>query len=225
MVCQDSAGRRAPSSYLPLYLVTDTALCSPRSVPDVVALAVGGGATCVQVRDKAAGGRALVELLVAVADAVDGRVPVLVDDRVDVYLAARARGARVDGVHVGQSDLPADLVRQIVGPHAVVGLSAATPEEFRRAAALPPGTVDYLGVGAVYATSTKPDHPVPLGLEGFAALLASAPLPSVAIGGLSAVDAAELRRAGAAGMAVVSAVCAAADPAAAARDLIGAWNA
>jgi thiamine-phosphate pyrophosphorylase len=216
--------RTAPADYLPLYLVTDTALCSPRSVPDVVASAVEGGATCVQVRDKHAGGRDLLELLVAVAAAVGGRVPVLVDDRVDVFLAARARGARVDGVHIGQSDLPAALVRAMVGPGAVVGLSAATPEQFRAAACLPAGTVDYLGVGAVHATATKPDHPAPLGIDGFAALMASAPLPCVAIGGITAVDAQPLRRAGAAGIAVVSALCAAADPRQAARGLLEAWH-
>lgn len=216
--------RPDPAAYLPLYLVTDTALCAPRTVPDVVAAAVAGGATCVQVRDKHAGGRDLVELLAAVADAVAGRVPVLVDDRVDVYLAARERGAEVHGVHVGQSDLPPDLVRRIVGPDAVVGLSAATADQFAVAHALPAGTVDYLGVGAVHATSTKPDHPAPLGVDGLAALAGTAHLPCVAIGGITAVDAAPLRRAGAAGIAVVSAVCAAPDPAGAAGILLEAWN-
>ncbi|MCU1632984.1 MAG: thiamine-phosphate diphosphorylase [Micrococcaceae bacterium] len=217
-------GRPDPSSYLPLYLVTDTALCSPRSVPEVVGAAISGGVTCVQVRDKQAGGRELVDLLVAVAAAVDGRVPVLVDDRVDVFLAARARGAQVHGVHVGQSDIPAALVREIVGVDAVVGLSAATPEQFAASAALAAGTVDYLGVGAVHATSTKPDHPAPLGIDGFAHLVATAHLPCVAIGGISGTDAAPLRRAGAAGIAVVSAICAAPTPAGAARALLTAWN-
>lgn len=216
--------RPNPHSYLPLYLVTDTALCAPRTVPDVVAAAVRGGVTCVQVRDKHAGGRALLDLLTAVAAAVDGRVPVLIDDRVDVYLAAREQGAKVDGVHVGQSDLPADVVRRIVGSDAVVGLSAATPEEFARAHALPTGTVDYLGVGAVHATMTKPDHPAPLGVSGFGALAAGATLPCVAIGGIGRVDASSLRSAGAAGIAVVSAICASPDPRGAAQGLLGAWN-
>lgn len=224
MVAQDGSARQSPASYLPLYLVTDTVLCSPRSVPDLVALAVEGGVTCVQVRDKRAGSRDLLDLLVAVAAAVDGRVPVLVDDRVDVYLAALAGGARVHGVHVGQSDLPADLVRTMVGPDAVVGLSAATPGQFGAAADLPAGTVDYLGVGAVHATTTKPDHPAPLGVDGFAGLMTSAPLPCVAIGGITADDAAPLRRAGAAGIAVVSALCTAVDPSASARDLLRAWQ-
>lgn len=216
--------RPDPLSYLPLYLVTDTALCAPRTVPDVVAAAVAGGVTCVQVRDKHAGGRALLDLLTAVAVAVDGRVPVLIDDRVDVYLAARAQGAGIDGVHIGQSDLPADVVRRIVGPDAVVGLSAATAEELARAHALPPGTVDYLGVGAVHATATKPDHPAPLGVDGFAALVPDTGLPCVAIGGISRADVGPLRRAGATGVALVSAICASPDPRGAAQELLGAWN-
>ncbi|MHA7286213.1 thiamine phosphate synthase [Arthrobacter sp. MDT3-44] len=216
--------RPDPASYLPLYLVTDTELCAPRAVADVVAAAVAGGATCVQVRDKHAGGRDLLALLAAVAGAVAGRVPVLVDDRVDVYLAAREQGAQVHGVHVGQSDLPPDLVRRIVGPDAVVGLSAATADQFAVAHALPAGTVDYLGVGAVHATATKPDHPTPLGVDGFAALAGTARLPCVAIGGVTAADASPLRQGGAAGMAVVSAICAAPDPARAAGLLLEAWE-
>lgn len=216
--------RRDPAAYLPLYLVTDTALCAPRSVADVVATAIEGGVTCVQVRDKHASGRALLGLLTAVAAAADGRVPVLVDDRVDVFLAARESGARVDGVHVGQSDLPADLVRRIVGEDAVVGLSAATAGELAAAHALPRGTVDYLGVGAVHATATKPDHPAPLGVEGFAMLARASVLPCVAIGGISRADSGPLRQAGAAGTAVVSAICAASDPRDAAAALLRAWN-
>lgn len=217
--------RPDPAEYLPLYLVTDTALCAPRSVADVVAAALAGGATCVQVRDKHASGRALLGLLTAVAAAVDGRVPVLIDDRADIYLAASEQGAKVDGVHVGQSDLPAELVRRIVGRDAVVGLSAAGTEELAAAHALPAGTVDYLGVGAVHATATKPDHPSPLGVDGFAALARMATLPCVAIGGITAADAGPLRRVGAAGIAVVSGICAAPDPAGAAAALLGAWSA
>lgn len=212
------------ASYLPLYLVTDTALCAPRTVARVADAAVAGGATCVQVRDKQATGRDLLGLVVAVAAAVGDRVPVLVDDRVDVYLAARESGARVHGVHVGQSDLPPDLVRHIVGPDAIVGLSAATGEQLASACSLPAGTVDYLGVGAVHATPTKPDHPAPLGIDGFALVTAGVDLPCVAIGGITESDAAPLRRAGATGIAVVSAICSAPDPTGAAAALLRAWT-
>lgn len=221
-----------PENYLPLYLVTDTAQCGTRGLPAVVAAAIEGGVSCVQLRDKQASARGLLALLLAVAGAVDGRVPLLVNDRVDVFLAARhylgggARisGARVDGVHVGQSDLPAESVRALVGPDAIVGLSASTPAELAAAAALPPGTVDYFGVGAVHPTTTKADHPDPLGVTGFARFAAASPLPCVAIGGVKEADAAALKSAGAAGIAVVSAICAAPDPAAAARTLAKAWH-
>ncbi|GAA1735671.1 thiamine phosphate synthase [Isoptericola hypogeus] len=224
----------APSQFgldLRTYLVTDTALCGDRGVADVVLAALAGGVTTVQVRDKAASGRDLLALVDAVARAVAGRATVLVDDRVDVFLAARAAGAPVQGVHVGQRDLPAAAVRQLVGPvnpdgtRTVVGLSASTAAELAAAHALPAGTVDYLGVGAVRPTTTKPDHPAPLGVDGFAAVAGATTLPCVAIGGVTADLVGPLRRAGAAGAAVVSAVCAASDPAAAAADLAGAWEA
>lgn len=216
--------RRDPATYLPLYLVTDTRLCGDRGTAAVVAEAVAGGVTCVQVRDKDAPARDLLALLTSVAEAAAGRVPVLLNDRVDVYLAARAAGAAVDGVHIGQSDLPPQLVRRLAGGDAIIGLSAASSAELREAAGFAAGTVDYLGVGAIHPTSTKPDHPRPLGVAGFAAAAAAAPLPCVAIGGISAADVPGLKAAGAAGVAVVSAICAAADPAAAARELAAQWS-
>lgn len=201
---------------LTLYLVTDSRLSGPRGVLDVVTAAVAGGVTCVQVRDKDASGRALLELVTAVADRVGDRVPVLVNDRVDVYLAARDVGVAVAGVHVGQQDLPVTAVRRLIGPDAVLGLSAATTDELDAVAAQPDGTVDYLGIGAVHATATKPDAPAPLGVDGFARAVAhvldGSGLPAVAIGGVGPEDAAALRGAGATGIAVVSAICAAPDP-------------
>jgi thiamine-phosphate pyrophosphorylase len=216
---------RLDPAALSLHLVTDTALSAPRAVPDVVAAAVRGGATMVQVREKDAPVRELVALLTAVAERVGREVPVLVDDRADVYLAARAAGAPVAGVHVGQSDLPVALAREICGPHAVLGHSAATAEELDAAAALPAGTVDYLGVGAVRATRTKPDHPEPLGVEGFARAAARTALPCLAIGGVRVEDAPGLRAAGAAGLAVISGICADPDPAAAAARYLRAFAA
>lgn len=216
--------RPDPKHYLPLYLVTDTLLCGERPVADVAAAAVSGGATCVQVRNKTASSRELLAQLTAVADAVGSMVPVLVDDRVDVFLAARAAGSPVSGVHIGQSDLPAGLVRSMVGPNAIVGLSAGTTADMRAAEELPVGTVDYLGVGPVHATATKPDHPQPLDIEGIARLVAASTLPCVGIGGIKYDDAGPLRAAGAAGIAVVSVICAAEDPQMAAAHLLQAWN-
>ncbi|ROS29375.1 thiamine-phosphate pyrophosphorylase [Rathayibacter sp. PhB127] len=209
---------------LSLQLVTDTRLCGPRGVPAVVAAAVAGGVRVVQVRDHEATAAELVALTCAVAAVLDERTTLLVDDRVDVVLAARLAGARVDGVHVGQSDLPVLAARSILGVGAVIGLTANTPAHLAAAHALPGGTVDYLGVGVIRATATKPDHPVPLGIDGFAALAAATPLPCVAIGGVTADDAAALRRAGATGLAIVSAICAADDPESAAHAFRAEWD-
>jgi thiamine-phosphate pyrophosphorylase len=198
-----------------LYLVTDTALCGARGVPAVVDQALGGGMTVVQVRDLHASARDLVALTRAVLTVVHGRVPVLVNDRVDVAVAAGA-----DGVHVGQSDLDPASVRAIA-PNLLVGLSVSTVAEAVAAQSLP---VDYLGAGPVFATPTKPDAAAATGLDGLAAICAASSLPVVAIGGLYAQHCADVRRAGAAGVCVVSAVCAADDPRSAAAGLAAAWS-
>ncbi|MBF4461980.1 MULTISPECIES: thiamine phosphate synthase [unclassified Rathayibacter] len=209
---------------LSLYLVTDTAQCGARGVPAVVAAAVAGGVSTVQVRDHAASAAELVALTCAVAAVLDERTTLLVDDRVDVVLAARLSGARVDGAHLGQSDLPVLAAREILGRDSVLGLTANTPAHLDAVHALPPGTVDYLGIGVIRPTATKADHPAPVGHDGFAALAAATTLPCVAIGGIGVADAARLRAAGAAGLAVVSALCTAEDPAAIARRFRTEWD-
>lgn len=215
-------GRSRPD--LTLHLVTDTALCGDRGVVETVRRAVAGGVTCVQVRDKTADPADRLALLVAVADAVGERVTVLVDDDVETAHTARLGGAAVHGVHVGQKDRPALDARRLLGPDAVVGLTAHLPEHLAEAAALPPGTLDYLGVGAVAATSTKPDAPEVLGVDGFARVAAAAAYPCVAIGGVGPGLVAPLRAAGAAGVAVVSAICAAPDPEQVSRALREEWD-
>lgn len=207
-----------------IYLVTDTAQCGARGVTETVRAAVAGGIRTVQIREKHAPAADFYALVLAVADAVGDQALLLVDDRVDIYLAARAAGAAVHGVHVGQSDLPAAAVRQLVGPDAVVGLTANTAGHLAALRTLPADTVDYLGAGVIRPTNTKPDHPAPLGIGGFRAFTAASPLPCVAIGGIHAADVAPLRAAGASGVAVVSAVCAATDPHRAAGELVAAWN-
>jgi len=209
---------------LTLHLVTDQRLPFAR-LRDIVDDAVTAGVTVVQLRDKTATGAELFARTLELADVVAGRCAFVVDDRLDVVLAARQHGARVDGIHLGQSDLPVDAARALLGPDALVGWTANTPEHLAAAAALPAGTIDYLGVGVIRATATKPDHPRPLGVDGFAGLAASTALPCVAIGGIDVDDVAPLRSAGAAGVAVVSAVCAAGDPGAVVRELRSAWEA
>lgn len=209
---------------LSLYLVTDPQLCGRRGVIETVRQAVAGGVTIVQLRDKDASDEMIIDQLVALSEVIAGRALLVVDDRVDAVLEARRRGARVDGVHVGQTDLPVAEARRRLGPDALIGLTANTPEHLEAVRALPAGTVDYVGIGVIHPTTTKPNHPPALGAAGFAALAAASPVPAVAIGGIGLDDVAALRAAGAVGVAVVSAICAADDARAAAHELRRRWT-
>ncbi|HYH24747.1 MAG TPA: thiamine phosphate synthase [Blastococcus sp.] len=202
-----------------LYLVTDTELCRPRPVADVVRAAVAGGVTAVQVRDKRASRRELLALTRAVQAAVADRpdVPVVVNDAVDVALLAGA-----DGVHVGQEDLPAVEVRALLGGDRLIGLSVESAADLSAVLRLPPGTVDVVGLSPVWATPTKPEAGPGLGLDTVRELAEAARaggLRSVAIGGIDVARAASVAATGVDGVCVVSAVCAAADPGAAAARL------
>lgn len=207
---------------LALYLVTDAVIATRAGhrLPDLVAAAVAGGVTAVQVREKHAPARAFLDTVLAVAAATPPHVPVIVNDRVDVYLAARAAGAAVSGVHLGQSDLPASIARTLIGPDGIIGVSVSTDAEMREASA----HADYIGVGPYRATSTKPDAAHPLGARTTGRLAGASTLPVVAIGGIGATDARVLRAAGVSGIAVVSAICGAVDPSAAAAALRSAWE-
>ncbi len=199
---------------LSVYLVTDTAQCGTVGVPAVAAAAAAGGVRVVQVRDKEAGDRELFMLVRAVQAAVAGTgVAVLVNDRVGVAVAAHA-----DGVHIGQGDLDPVAARALLGPDRLLGLSCSTAEEVTAVAGLPAATVDYLGFGPVHPTGTKQTGPA-LGVAATGDLCKLTALPSVAIGGLDASTAAAVIAAGAGGVAVVSAICRAADPGGAARGL------
>lgn len=209
---------------LGLYVITDRDLCGARGVAETVRRAVRGGARIVQLREKKAGFDDQLRQVEELAEAIDGRARLIVNDRLDVAIAARDRGIPVDGVHLGQEDARALTSRQALGRHAIVGLTANTSAHLAAVSQLPAGTVDYLGVGVIRPTTTKPDHPPALGVDGFAELVASTQIPCVAIGGITLTDVAPLKRAGAAGIAVVSAVCAAADPESAARTLTREWE-
>jgi thiamine-phosphate pyrophosphorylase len=194
-----------------LYLVTDPELARGRPLTEIVAAAVRGGVTLVQLRDKHAGGRALLEQALALKAVLDPLgVPLLVNDRADVAYAAGV------GCHVGQSDLPAEAVREMLGPDAIVGISI---DEAAQARMVDPGMVDYVAYGPFAATATKADAGDPVGEEGLAAAGKLTRLPLVAIGGIDAGNVAAAVRAGADGIAVVSAIMATADPERASREL------
>jgi thiamine-phosphate pyrophosphorylase len=194
-----------PAARYGVYLVTDQGLCLGRELLEVICAAVAGGAGVVQLREKNLSTRAFVALAVAVKERLAPLcVPLLINDRLDVALAADA-----DGVHVGQDDMPAGLARQLLGPDKLLGLSVHTPEE---ALTAEDADVDYLGVGPIFATKTKPDAKAPIGLAGLARIRAATGRPLVGIGGIGPENAAGVIRAGAAGVAVVSAICSAASP-------------
>jgi thiamine-phosphate pyrophosphorylase len=201
---------------LALTLVTDAVACGERDLADVVRAALRGGVTCVQLREKDLPARAFLAracLLKEVLAEASQPVPLIINDRLDVALASGA-----DGVHVGQTDMPPALIRRHM-PHAIIGLSVSSLADVQavRGQSLP---VDYLGVSPIFSTPTKPDAAAPVGLHGLAAIRAQSPLPLVAIGGIGAANAAAVLDAGADGLAVVSAICSAADPEAAARGLM-----
>ncbi len=197
---------------LSVYVITDRRLAEDRSILDVVRAAIRGGATVIQLREKEATTREMVELGQALLQITrEAGVPLIVNDRVDVALAIDA-----DGVHVGQDDMPAAIARRLIGPDKILGVSAETVEE---ALAAQRDGADYLGVGDIYGTTTKPDAGPPIGLEGLRRIVEAVTIPCVGIGGITPENAAAVVKAGAAGVAVVSAVMAAPDPEEATRRL------
>ena len=208
-----SAQRSEQESVDPtLYLVTDPTMGGDRSLVDSVAAAVSGGVTLVQLRDKHAEGRELLEQARALKAVLDPlAVPLLINDRIDIALAAGAAGC-----HVGQTDLPVGEARALLGPDAILGVSM---DEVGQARAVDPEEVDYIAYGPFAGTATKGDAGPPIGAAGLAAIRPLSALPLVAIGGVTEDNLGEAVAAGADGIAVVSAIMAAADPAATSKRL------
>ena len=201
---------------LRLVVILDAEAPGGRDLADLASRAVAGGATMLQVRGKRLGAADLAALTRRIL-AVAGDVPVIVNDRFDVALATRAAGC-----HLGQDDFPIAEARMHAPAGFILGGSAGTPEEVARCAAQ---GANYVGIGPIHATPSKSDAGAAIGVEGFALVHAAAPsLPAVAIGAVTARDAAALRAAGAAGLAVISAVASAADPERAARELRTAFD-
>lgn len=207
-----------------IYLVTDPVQCAQYGLVQTISAAVDAGVTTVQVRDKTTPADELLDQLAQIADITKDNATLLVDDRLDVVATARQRGIAVDGIHLGQSDVLVSTARQRLGDDAVIGLSANTVAHLTGQGRQSLDVVDYLGIGAIRPTGTKSGATV-IGVDGFAQLGQYTDLPRVAIGGVERDDIAPLRAAGASGIAVVSAICAAPDPGQAAAELVAAWNA
>ncbi len=192
---------------LTLLAITDDLRDGQEGLVARAAAAVRGGATMVQLRLKDVDARVQVEVARALVAAISRAVPVLVNDRADIALAAGAAG-----VHVGADDLPVMAVRRIVPQGFLIGASVGSDAEVARAAG-----ADYVGIGPVFSTASKHDAGDAIGVDEFARLMRACALPAVAIGGIDASNAAAVIAAGAQGVAVIRAVLGATSPEAAAR--------
>lgn len=218
------------------YLVLGPENTLGRPVGDVVAQALDAGFTCIQVRSKVASAREIIALTDDAAQAIakagkTGQVALLIDDRLDCVLAAREQGIAVDGVHVGQSDIPVEVCRKLLGPDAIVGLSARCEEMLEYVKTADMSLVDYLGIGPLHETETKRDcgraadgSIITKSFEDLAALHAASPVPIVVGGGVKTADLPQLKATGVDGFFVVSAVCSVDDPHAAAKELVDTWQ-
>jgi thiamine-phosphate pyrophosphorylase len=200
-----------------LHILTDTVLQSRFSHMEITRLAIVGGADTIQYRQKSGSTREMIEIarnmkrLCSEAD-----VTFIVNDRLDVAIAAEA-----DGVHLGQEDFPIPMARELLGEGRIIGGSAATLDEARKC--LSEGA-DYVGFGPVYPTSSKDDAGPVSGIDTLKQVVEIIPVPIIAIGGVGAENIPDVMRAGARGIAVISAVCCQDDPEKATRSLYQALN-
>lgn len=196
-----------------VYLVTDRGLSRGRSTLEILQGAVRGGVTCVQLREKNCPIRDFIEQADSIKAYLRAHdIPLIINDRLDV---AQAVGA--DGVHLGQSDMPLNVAREILKDSMMIGISA---ESLGDAIEAEKGGADYIGVSPIYATPTKTDTAPPLGLEGLREIRNAVRIPLVGIGGLTKDNAGEVIKHGADGVAVVSAIVSADDPELATKELL-----
>ena len=194
-----------------LHLLTDTDLQTCFSHTDLTRLALAGGADTIQFRQKSGTTRDLIAIAKAIRDLTSPKgVPFIVNDRVDVAIAADA-----DGVHLGQDDFPVNVAREMLGPDRIIGVSVGSSEEAREGQT---NGADYVGFGPIYATGSKGDAGEPQSLDRRFGFVQSISLPVIAIGGIGQEKAESVIGAGAHGLAVISAICCQEDPEEATRD-------
>ena len=196
-----------------LHVLTETVLQDRYSHLELARLAIDGGADTIQYRQKAGTTREMIETVKGMQDLCrTAKVALIVNDRVDVAVAAGA-----DGVHLGQEDFPVRLARNLLGPDRIIGVSAGNPDEAFQGIS---DGADYVGFGPIYATGSKSDAGDPQGLEKLSDMASAFSTPVIAIGGIGIDTASEVVRAGAHGIAVISAVCCQENPEEAARKLM-----
>jgi thiamine-phosphate pyrophosphorylase len=218
------------------YLIIGPENTKGRPVTAIIKDAVEAGFTCVQIRSKVASAREMIQLTRQASEVIaqagkSEEVTLLVDDRLDVVLAARKQGIKVDGIHVGQSDIPADVCREYLGQDSIIGLSARTHEMIEYIETSDVSQIDYFGVGPLHETMTKPDcgldedgKVVTRSLEDISKIARISSIPVVVGGGVKLADIPSLAQTGVDGFFVVSAVTEADDPKQAASDLVTAWK-
>lgn len=201
---------------LRLYAIVDPEQSGGHALPELARMVAAGGATLIQLRDKKSDTRAMIALARAVKAALPGHVPLIINDNVDVAIEAGA-----DGVHLGQEDTNAGDARERLGPVPFIGLTVQTIEHARAA---PLAIIDYVGIGGVFATSSKSNPRPPIGIAGLRTIIdvfrhRIGNFPACAIAGITKDNAADVINAGADGVSVISALSKVPDPAAAAREL------
>ena len=218
------------------YFVVGPENTKGRPVVPIIQAAVEAGFTCLQIRSKTASARELIELIRQTADVIASasradKVALLVNDRLDVVLAARDHGVKVDGIHIGQSDVPVETCRKYLGDNAIIGLSAQTVDLFDYVKTTDVRQIDYFGAGPLRATPTKQDCDVDSdgkvltrSLDDIAKLAVISPVPVVVGGGVKLVDIPQLAKTGIGGFFVVSAVSEADDPKTEALKMVKAWQ-
>ena len=193
-----------PYSLSGLYIILDPSVCPARPLVDVLTTAAEAGASLFQYRNKTASMKdAYVEALALRQAAAKAGVLFIINDRCDLALAVDA-----DGVHLGQGDLPPDLAKKVMGPDKLIGISTHNPDQVREATA---GKPDYLGFGPIFKPGSKQGHDPVVGIEGLRAMRSLTSLPVFAIGGIQIDQAGEVMRAGANGVAIISAILKAPD--------------
>ena len=193
-----------PHSLSGLYIILDPSVCPAHPLVEVLTTAAEAGASLFQYRNKTASMKeAYVEALALRQAAAKAGVLFIVNDRCDLALAVDA-----DGVHLGQGDLPLDLAKKVMGPDKLIGISTHNPDQVREATA---GKPDYLGFGPIFKPGSKQGHDPVVGLEGLRAMRSLTSLPVFAIGGIQIDQAGEVMRAGANGVAIISAILKAPD--------------
>lgn len=222
---------------LSAYLVLGPENTLGRPVEDILRQAVEAGFRFLQIRSKTASAKELIHLTAKAADVLkelgkEEEVSLVVNDRLDVVLAARSAGIKVDGIHVGQSDIPVDVCREYLGEEAIIGLSARTRELISYVEEADVSRIDYFGVGPLHPTKTKVDCGLDedgnfstRSYEELAELARISPLPLVLGGGVKAEDLEEVAKTGVDGFFVVSAVAGAQNPKEAAKEMVDLWKA